>query len=191
MYKLDSADLEFLYLGAAHPSGFDERDIAESDVGVLGVGRTLDRLASLKDQKLLEVKNGLFVITDKGTSILWDKDTPMSHRILRLLKIKSLEGQDIAKYLLEKESAVAEELEKMRTAGHIMFTTVRHDDRIVKVCEMTQDGLCVLECAAASLGQPHGVESLLSEIGRKAKDQKNAAKLGQLEKKLRDITEEL
>lgn len=189
MYKIDKVDLEFLYLGAKSSQGFNEADIARSEAGGLGVGATLDRLGVLRDRGLLEVRSGLFVITRKGLDTFWDRASPASNRILRLLRVKPLEEEQISKYLLESQNAISSELETLRSQGLIMFTTIRKEERIAKLCEITSDGLTLLE--NPGIVQTQKIELLLSDISQMAKNPDNAQKLADVQNRLQQIKDSL
>jgi hypothetical protein len=104
--KLDQIDLAFLHLAISHNGRFNEQDLAGSDLAYLGVGRTLDKLAYLKENGLIQLDKSSFAITDAAKNILWSKNMPLESRILRLLQIKSFEESDIAKYLLEEPNTI-------------------------------------------------------------------------------------
>ena len=113
--KLDQIDLAFLHLAMSHNDRFDEQDIAESDLAYLGVGRTLDKIAYLKENNLLKLDGASFCITDTAKQILWNKDEPLQTRILKLLQIKSLQETDIARYLLESSHKSEEHTSELQS----------------------------------------------------------------------------
>jgi len=83
-------DLEILHLGIKRSGSFNEKDIENSELKRLGVGRILDSLASLKDRRLIDLnKDGSFSITDLAKHTLWSEQIPTWIKILRLLEIKS------------------------------------------------------------------------------------------------------
>ncbi|MFZ9006119.1 MAG: hypothetical protein ACO293_05010, partial [Nitrosopumilaceae archaeon] len=101
MTKLTMVDLKILFLGINKEGTFDEKDIEESDLKKLGVGRILDQLASLKERGLIEMnKNGSFSITSSAKQILWDDEIPLWVKILRVLEIKSQNIKTVASFLL-------------------------------------------------------------------------------------------
>lgn len=181
--KLDQIDLAFLHLGIANNGIFDEQDLARSDLAYLGVGRTLDRLAELKEKNLIELNGSSFTITDTAKKILWDEDIPLRMRILRLLQIKSFEELDIAKYLLEPYDIVQTEIDNTRKEGLLIFTTIKKDDRIVKICEIMQEGLDYIQ------GKPVDSKSLIQKTldGISTKIQNYSSD----EQKLKNILEKL
>jgi len=77
MTKLGLIDLQILHLGIKCNGNFNEKDIENSELKRLGVGRILDALASLKDRKLINLNSdGSFFITDLAKHALWDKQIP-------------------------------------------------------------------------------------------------------------------
>lgn len=184
--KLDQIDLEFLYLGMTKNGAFNEQDLAGSNLAYLGVGRTLDKIAHLKENNLLSLAGERFAITDSAKNIFWAKDTPLQTRILRLLEIKSLEESDIAKYLLEPYNTILSETEKLRSQGLIIHVTINKDDRIIRVCEITQDGM---ECTNQG-SQRLQMRKLLDEIQAKSSSMDNT-KITETIEKLRKISTEL
>lgn len=184
MHKLDAADLEFLYLGAKNPQGFDESDIASSEVGQIGVGRVLDRLAHLKEANMILSKDGRFAITDQARGLFWDRRIPLRLRILRLLQVRSFEEGQVARYLLEPEAAYSE-MESLRRDGMIRFTTVRSNERMAKMCEITQEGANALQ------GSPAGIDDLLSQIAEKVHRPQNSGKIESVRNTLQRISDEL
>lgn len=184
--KLDQIDLAFLHLGMTKNGAFNEMDLAGSDLAYLGVGRTLDKIAHLKEKNLLSLAGEKFAITDFARNIFWAKDTSLQTRILRLLEIKSFEESDIAKYLLEPYNAILSETEKLRSQGLIMHVTINKDDRIIRVCEITQDGV---ECISQD-SQRLQMRKLLDEIQAKSSNIDNT-KITEIIEKLRKISTEL
>lgn len=136
--KLDQIDLAFLHLAITNNDRFNEQDLARSDLAYLGVGRTLDRIAYLKDNNLLKLDGEFFCITSTARQILWDQSEPLQIRILRLLQIRSFEESDITKYLME--STLEKEIDELRKQGLVIFTTIKKDEKILRVCEITQEG---------------------------------------------------
>jgi predicted transcriptional regulator len=184
--KIDHVDLEFLHLAAKKNEGFDETDIARSDLSGLGVGRILDRLASLKERGLLKTENGIFVITDEGRRLFWNDTVSKEIRILRLLKIKPFSEQDIARYLLDDETSTAEMIETMRVKHMVMFTTIREGELIRKICQITEEGLRFVD------GQPTPeLDTLMSQISSKLGSSGDVQKIKFVEEKLRDILRQL
>ncbi|MFM8659252.1 MAG: hypothetical protein ACKOCQ_04875 [Candidatus Nitrosotenuis sp.] len=143
--KLDQIDLAFLHLAITKNGKFDERDLAGSDLAYLGVGRTLDKIAHLKENNLIKIDNAFFAITDTARQLLWNRDEPLQTRILRLLQIKSFEEHDIIKYLNEPENSIQQQIDESRKRGLLIFTTIKKDEKIIKVCELTHDGQQLLQ----------------------------------------------
>ena len=138
--KIDHVDLAFLHLAVSKNGKFNEQDIAGSELAYLGVGRTLDRLAALKEKNLIKLDGVYFSITDLARELFWGKDTPIQTRLLRLLQIKSFEESEIIKYLLEPHEKIVESIEESRKKGFLIFTTIKKDERVFRVCELTPEG---------------------------------------------------
>lgn len=184
--RLDQIDLAFLHLGMTKNGSFNEQDLAGSDLAYLGVGRTLDKIAHLKENNLLTLAGERFALTESAKNIFWSKETPLQTRILRLLEIKSFEESDIAKYLLESYDSVLSETEKLRSYGLLMHVTINKDDRMIRVCEITQEGI---ECTNQD-SQILQLRKVLDEIHTKSSGMDNSKITGILEK-LRKISTEL
>ncbi|MEM2160239.1 MAG: hypothetical protein QXN55_04720 [Candidatus Nitrosotenuis sp.] len=188
--KLDQIDLAFLHLAASNNGRFNEQDLAKSDLAYLGVGRTLDRLADLKEKNLIRLDGESFSITDTARHILWDKNTTLQTRILRLLQIKSFEELDIVKYLLESPESVQEKIEELRKQGFLIFTTIKKDDRMIRVCEMTQEGNDYIQ--VQSLDIRAQLQKSLDDLARKIQNSKiDDAKIKTVLEKVRTISTEL
>ena len=85
MTKLGVVDLEILHLGIKGSGNFNEKDIENSELKRLGVGKILDSLASLKDRKLIDLnRDGSFSITDLAKHTLWSDQIPTWVKILRV-----------------------------------------------------------------------------------------------------------
>ncbi|MFM7796279.1 MAG: hypothetical protein ACKO7N_05885, partial [Candidatus Nitrosotenuis sp.] len=69
--KIDHVDLAFLHLAVSKNGKFNEQDIAGSELAYLGVGRTLDRLAALKEKNLISLDGVYFSITDLARELFW------------------------------------------------------------------------------------------------------------------------
>lgn len=184
--KLDQIDLAFLHLGMTKNGSFNEQDLAGSDLAYLGVGRTLDKIAYLKEKNLLSLAGERFALTDSAKNIFWSKDTSLQTRILRLLEVKSFEESDIAKYLLESYNAILSETEKLRSQGLLIHVTINKDDKIIRVCEITQEGI---ECISQD-SQRLQLKKLLDEIYTKSSSMDNS-KVTEIIEKLRRISTEL
>lgn len=189
MHKIDTVDLEFLHLAASR-KGFDEKDIASSNISQISVGRIFDRLASLKDRGLLKNSGNQFLLTEDGTGILWDRSVPVGIRVLRLLKIRPLSESDIVKYLLESGQHVYKEVDELRSAGMIMITTVRHKDVLERVCEITQDGVNLVESGAKDTGLATA-QNIISEISNRLQKVNDEQKIKDASERLRDILKDL
>lgn len=188
--KLDQIDLAFLHLAVSNNGIFDEQDLAKSDLAYLGVGRTLDKLAHLKEKGLIELSGSSFIITDTARQILWDQTTPLKTRILRLLQIKSFEESDLVKYLLESPDTVRTNVDELRKDGLLIFTTIKKDDRLIQICEIMQEGLEHVQ------GQPIDsklqLQKLLNEISVKIQDPKiDEQKIREILERLKKISTEL
>lgn len=187
--KIDQIDLTFLHLAITHNDRFNEQDIAGSTLAYLGVGRTLDKLAYLKEAGLICLEGSSFAITDLAKKIFWDEATPLESRILRLLQIKSFEESDIIMYLQEKPNTVQEQIEISRRQGRIIFTTIKKDERIIKVCEMTQEGNEFLQTESDPKSQ---MQKLLHGISIKIQNSKtNDETLKKVLEKIKAISTEL
>ena len=135
-------DLQILYLGIKGNGGFNEKDIEESDLKKLGVGRILDQLASLKERNLIDMnKDGSFSITSITRHILWDNQIPLWIRILRILEIKSQEIEKIASFLLLSPDQIQTEIEDLRKRQLVLMSPLRNETGIVKMYEILPEGI--------------------------------------------------
>lgn len=126
MRILGTIDLEILHLAVTSDGRISESDLEHSALKRLGVGRLLDGLASLRDRDLLKLDsgNGAFYATDKARGMLWDQDTPLETRILRLLEIQSGSIPYIAKTLLLDDSkTLTDTLRMLQEGGFVMMST--------------------------------------------------------------------
>ena len=140
--KLNMLDLQILYLGIKGNGRFDEKDIEESDLKKLGVGRILDQLASLKERNLIDMnKDGSFSITSITRHILWDNQIPLWIRILRILEIKSQEIEKIASFLLLSPDQIQTEIEDLRKRQLVLMSPLRNETGIVKMYEILPEGI--------------------------------------------------
>ncbi|NDB32642.1 MAG: hypothetical protein EB164_03380 [Thaumarchaeota archaeon] len=188
--KLDQIDLAFLYLAITKNGKFNEQDLAGSDLAYLGVGRTLDKIAYLKENNLIGLDGVFFTITDAARQILWNKDEPLQTRILKILQIKSFEEQDIAKYLNESHDTIQQQIDESRKLGLLIFTTIKKDERIIKVCELTHDGQQILQIQ--SLDPTSQLLRTLDDIALKIQGSKiEESKIKSMLEKLRAISAEL
>jgi len=142
MVKLSFDDLQILLLGIKGDGKFDEKDIEKSDLKKLGVGRILDQLASLTERKLIEMnKDGSFSVTNIARHILWDRQTPLWIKILRILEIKSQTLEKISSNLLLSPEQILEEIEDLRKRQLVLMLPIRNESGIVKVYELLPDGI--------------------------------------------------
>ena len=142
MTKLGVIDLEILYLGIKNGKNFNEKDIENSELKRLGVGRILDSLASLKDRKLIDLnKDGSFSITDLARHTLWSEQIPLWVRILRLLEIKAHSLESISDFLKKPESQLFDEIEKLRKNQLVLMSPIRQESKIIKMYEILPEGI--------------------------------------------------
>ena len=142
MTKLGLIDLQILHLGIKGNGNFNEKDIENSELKRLGVGRILDALASLKDRRLINLNNdGSFFITDLAKHTLWDEQIPTWVRILRLLEIKSCSSEMISDFLKKPEIKLIDEIEKLRKNQLILMSPLRQESKIIKMYEILPEGI--------------------------------------------------
>lgn len=142
MTKLSIVDLQILYLGIKGNGRFDEKDIDQSELKRLGVGRILDQLASLKDRKLIDLNaDGSFSITSEARHILWDNQIPTWIKILRILEIKSQSIAKISSFLLLSEDLILNEIEDLRKRQLVLMSPFRNETGLVKMYEILPDGI--------------------------------------------------
>jgi hypothetical protein len=142
MTKLGLIDLEMLFLGIKNNGTFNEKNIENSELKRLGVGRILDSLASLKDRKMVTLNNdGSFSITDLAKYTLWNDQIPTWVKILRLLEIKSFDIDSISNFLRKPESEITEEIEKLRKKQLILMSPLRQESKIIKMYEILPEGI--------------------------------------------------
>lgn len=154
MGNLGTLDLEFLYLGIKNRGTFNEKDIEESELKRLGVGRALDALASLKERNLILMNSdGTFTITDTAKKIFWDHQVPLRIKILRILDIKAFPLEKISAYLNEDEKKVFEEIERLRKEQLVMMSPLRTDSGLEKMYE-------ILDAGIEELQKPHHKKQL-------------------------------
>ena len=181
MTKLGLIDLEMLFLGIKNNGTFNEKDIENSELKRLGVGRILDSLASLKDRKMVTLNSdGSFSITDLAKYTLWSDQIPTWVKILRLLEIKSFDMDSISNFLRKPESELTEEIEKLRKKQLILMSPLRQESKIIKMYEIL----------------PEGIEKIkkIQEFGfQKDVEEKNPKKeiLESINELIKDINEEL
>ena len=142
MTKLSIVDLQILYLGIKGNGRFDEKDIDQSELKRLGVGRILDQLASLKERKLIDLNaDGSFSITSMARHILWDSQIPMWIKILRILEIKSQSLEKISSFLLLSKDLIQNEIEDLRKRQLVLMSPFRNETGLVKMYEILPEGI--------------------------------------------------
>ena len=142
MTKLGLIDLQILHLGIKGNGKFNEKDIENSELKRLGVGRILDALASLKDRRLINLNSdGSFFITDLAKHTLWDEQIPTWVKILRLLEIKSCSSEMISDFLKKPETKLIDEIEKLRKNQLILMSPLRQESKIIKMYEILPEGI--------------------------------------------------
>jgi len=142
MTKLGVIDLEILHLGIKNGKDFNEKDIENSELKRLGVGRILDSLASLKDRELIDLnKDGSFSITNLARHVLWSDQIPIQVKILRLLEIKSCKLETISDILKTSENQIIEEIEKLRKKQLVLMSPLRQESKIIKMYEILPEGI--------------------------------------------------
>lgn len=142
MIKLSLLDLGILRLGINEKGKFDENDIAKSELNRLGVGRILDQLASLKERNLITMnKEGSFSISEDVKKVLWDENTPIEIRILRILEISPQTLQKIASLLLIQEDRIHQAIEELQKNHLVLMSTVKKEERILKMYEILSEGV--------------------------------------------------
>lgn len=142
MTKLSIVDLQILYLGIKGNGRFDEKDIDQSELKRLGVGRILDQLASLKERKLIDLNaDGSFSLTSMARHILWDTQMPMWIKILRILEIKSQSLEKISSFLLLSKDLIQNEIEDLRKRQLVLMSPFRNETGLVKIYEILPEGI--------------------------------------------------
>ncbi|MCV0392077.1 MAG: transcriptional regulator [Nitrosopumilus sp.] len=142
MRKLGTVDLEILHLAKKENGTFNEKNLENSNLKRLGVGRILDALASLKDRKMISLNDdGSFTMTQLANEILWSNDIPIWAKILRLLQIKSCSINEITDTLNINEEKISEDLEKLRKNQFVLMSPQRQEEKLVKVFEILPEGI--------------------------------------------------
>lgn len=163
MIKLSLLDLGILRLGINENGKFDENDIAKSELNKLGVGRILDQLASLKERNLITMnKEGSFSITEDVKKALWDENTPIEIRILRILEISPQTLQKIASLLLIQEDRIHQVIEELQKNHLVLMSTVKKEERIVKMYEILSEGVEYL--SRVNLGITQSISELNPQL---------------------------
>ncbi len=142
MRKLGTVDLEILDLAIKENGIINERNLENSELKRLGVGRILDALASLKDRKMISLNDdGSFSITDLARGILWGNNIPTWAKILRLLQIKSCSMKQIIDILRISEDKLMADVEKLRKSQFVLMSPQRQKEKLVKMYEILPDGI--------------------------------------------------
>lgn len=163
MIKLSLLDLGILRLGINEKGKFDENDIAKSELNRLGVGRILDQLASLKERNLITMnKEGSFSITEDVKKVLWDENTPIEIRILRILEISPQTLQKIASLLLIQEDQIHQAIEELQKNHLVLMSTVKKEERILKMYEILSEGVEYL--SRVNLGITQSISELNPQL---------------------------
>ena len=163
MIKLSLLDLGILRLGINEKRKFDENDIAKSELNKLGVGKILDQLASLKERNLITMnKEGSFSITEDVKKVLWDENTPIEIRILRILEISPQTLQKIASLLLIQEDRIHKAIEELQKNHLVLMSTVKKEERIVKMYEILSEGVEYL--SRVNLGITQSISELNPQL---------------------------
>jgi hypothetical protein len=161
MVKLGIIDLEILYLGIQENKSFNEKDIENSELKRLGVGRILDSLASLKERKLIDLnKDGSFSVTDLAKHTLWNDEIPQWLKILLLLEIKSCSIGEISKYLKKSENELIDEIEKLRKNQLILMLPIRQENMIIKTYEILPEGMEKIKSGDGEISQISNLEKI-------------------------------
>ena len=141
-------DLKILFLGISNDGRFNEKDIENSDLKKLGVGRILDQLGSLKEKNMIETnENGSFSITKSAKHILWDPKIPLWVRILRVLEIKSQNIETVSSFLLAPQEKIKEEMEALRKRNLVLMAPLRNETKLEKFYEILPEGIELIEKA--------------------------------------------
>ena len=146
MNKLTMVDLKILFLGIVRDGYFDEKDIEQSDLKNLGVGRILDQLASLKERNLITMnKDGSFSITNSAKHIFWDEKIPIWVKILRMLEIKPQNIETISSFLLVPQDKIKEDMENLRKRHLVLMSPLRNGKNLEKFYEILSEGVELIE----------------------------------------------
>ena len=173
MAKLGPLDLELIMLGIAKDA-FDENDIAESRLKRLGVGRTLDLLASLKEKKMVCLNgDGSFSVTDQARHILWDDAVPAKARVLRLLEIRPCSDREMSDILGMSLQDATDTADGLRRDGLVLMSPMRQDQMLVKMYELLPDGIeaaADIEKGGAARGTIAGKDGILETLDQIIRD---------------------
>lgn len=201
MTKLGVIDLEILHLGINGSGSFNEKDIEDSELKRLGVGRILDSLASLKDRRLIDLnKDGSFSVTDLAKHTLWNEQILTWIKILRLLEIKSCSMEMISDFLKKPEIELIGEIEKLRKNQLILMSPLRQESKIIKMYEILPEGIEKIKKIEESGFQNYTLEEkkpkteilelidgIIKEISKESKFNKKdiISKLNEIKEKLK------
>lgn len=136
--RMGTLDVEFLSLAIHGP--FDEKDIATSPLKRLDTGRILDHLASMLERGLIQQAEHSYTMTHKSGAYLWNPDTPVWLRVLRLLDILPLPVGQISLYLDEPAAKIQDTLKVLRIGGLAMMYPVKKDNDLVQMYHITDEG---------------------------------------------------
>jgi hypothetical protein len=129
MTKLNFVDLQILFLGIKGDGKFDERDIENSELKKLGVGKILDQLASLKERNLIEMNNnGSFVVTN----------------------IAPMDLEKISSFLALLPEKIHLEIDDLRKRQLVLMSPLRLEARIIKMYEILPDGIEQIKIASSN-----------------------------------------
>ena len=160
MRVLGTVDLEILHLAVAGGGRVDESGLGNSEkLRRLGVGRTLDALASLRDRGMLTLnsEDGSFSVTDAAYGLLWTENVPLRARVLRLLEIRSCSLLEMASILqTDRLDALQAALDELRKARLVMMSPRVRDGRPEKIYEVLPEGIGKSESATAAAASPAG-----------------------------------
>ena len=146
MRKLGTIDLEILHLAINENGTFNEKNLENSELKRLGVGKLLDSLATLKDRKMISLNSdGSFSITELAREILWSKNIPIWAKILRLLQIKSCNMEQIGNILKISKEELSAEIEKLRKNQVVLMSPQRMDEKLIKVYEILPEGIELID----------------------------------------------
>jgi len=190
MIKIDQIDLAFLHLAFSNNGKFDEQDLVKSELAYLGVGRTLDRIANLKERNLIELDGSSFRATSLAQELLWNKNESLETRILKLLQIKSFEESQIIRYLIDSPDLIRQKIEEARKKGLLIFTTIKKDDKVIMVCELTAEGNEFIRDQLLDIKSQ--LQKTLESMSKKVQDTKaDDEKIKSILQKIREISTEL
>lgn len=140
---MGTLDVEFLMLAIRRP--FNEKDIANSPLKRLGIGRILDHLASMLERGLIKPAGHSYAMTSKSAAYLWDQNAPVWLRILRLLDILPLPVHQMSLYLNEPAPQIQDALKVLRLGGLTMMYPVKKGEVVVQMYHITEEGKGRLE----------------------------------------------